>query len=207
LLRNSYKKQYITVRANKILASALIFSFVVSLVYKGPLASAAAAPLAQPSVKNTLSVRATQPLGITIVSLPPPAAVKVVSVAVSLTCQSVVVKSSNLVQDEGSINLNQPANCFSLQVAYGSKLSQNLTVQNLSPQPKIIVAFSHNISEKPDFIPSPFSPASMPALPALSLAILASALILRKKISTSLLLLKNRQLLFVNIGSLQILRC
>lgn len=188
----------------KIIVLNLIVVISIGLIYKGPVSFFTSATAASYSSGSNRQVPAKRLPNVEVVTLPLPGAVQA---SVQAVCQNAVLKSGNLVQDEGAINLNQPANCFSLQITSAKVLNLNLAISSLPVPAKIVVTRSPSFLQNPDFLPSPLDPVSLPAMPAVSLAVLATTLILRKKIIATLLNLKNNQWLFVNTGCLEVLRC
>ena len=127
----------------KILALNLIFAFLISLVYTNHSALALSTAISNPGPAVANSTITAKSVLVTVVSLPAPASVKVASASFVLSCVAANAKAAaNLVQDEGTINLNQPANCFSLQSVTQAVAVQNLKVENLSQTAKIAIAYN-----------------------------------------------------------------
>ena len=193
----------------KILALNLIFAFLISLVYTNQPAFALSNAINNPGTAASNPKVTARPVMVTVVSLPAPVPIKVAA-ASSLAVPCIIPPAktaANLVQDEGSINLNQPANCFSLQSVSQTVAVQTLKVENLSQTAKIAIAYHSERLESPDLIPSPLGPVGLPSLPALSLTLAAAALVFRKKINQRLLNLREQFLAAPQACRLEILRC
>ena len=197
----------------KILALNLIFAFLLGLVYSSPAIFASSKSInglpANTRAKN--SAQATNlskaPI-VTVVALPAPPIVQVAAAPLALSCLGVSGKiSANLIQDEGVINLNEPANCFSLQASTQKFAVENLRVQNLQQTATVQIAYNGQQLQSPDLVPAPLSPQGFPSLPALSFTLVVAALVLRKKITTGLLNLRKQVLLSIGAYRLEILRC
>ncbi len=122
------------------------------------------------------------------------------------SCFAQAGATSNLTQDAGVVNLNQPANCFDLQVSGRPSLA-SLSVQPLvQTQANIYVLKFRSTLAPPNFLPAPSS-NSLPLLPAavalLIIVQLAGRVKTLKKLS--ILLTKNNKVL--NFYQLGMMKC
>ena len=121
------------------------------------------------------------------------------------SCSFLGQSSLGLVQDAGTLNLNQPANCFSLKLAYWQQ-SQSLAVQPLPSRNYNVAVIRVPVITWGYSLPNPVQ--SLPMLPAAAAGLgIMAAVSFRKLQAVSL-----RQLNFLfprslSIEQLQMFRC
>lgn len=168
------------------------------------------AAAAQGSVAyNTPPTQEVQPsslVTITAVSRPLQATAAV-SATVPATCENSFSGQGFALQQEGMINLNQPANCFSLGLGQAFVSVKNLAVVQPPAGGQVVVFNRVPVISSPNLVPGPVS-SSSPALP-ISVAVFAVVYALvelkTKKFKTSINLKSFIQQL--NIHQLQVMRC
>ena len=101
------------------------------------------------------------PFSASVQTVLPPSA----SAVSSNECRTSAGSSNNFVQDSGLVNLNQPANCFSLKVSGFAQTSVQLAVKALQTAPAtIVVQKTSEAALLPFFEQAPVS-SSAPVLP------------------------------------------
>lgn len=130
----------------------------------------------------------------------------------ALSCQVPAVQNfgleNGLVQNEPAINLNQPANCFSLTSVQPTSLKIELAVEPLvAAHPLVAVVKTVPYISGPNLAQAPLA-QSLPILPFSFFTFgIVYALWSKKSLKKGLSLLKNQISLAVNFQQMQVLRC
>lgn len=192
----------------KIPIYSLIFAFLFSLIFPGQ-AVFAMGPVAPQAAAQTVEL-SPPPVLIKVVSVVPAQSILVNQAAVSLppvlSCSFSARTGTNLVQDTGLINLNQPANCFSFVTPRPQNQPQ-LAVQKLPAlQPTIVILNQPLAIKAPSLASAPVAQSS-PMLP-LTASVLAAGFVFGKR-RLVLAALNPRQALtkVFRPNQLQVLRC
>ncbi len=160
----------------------------------------------------TVQISHTNPAVIKVVNSPINIATQVLTFANtqnSVICEGVVrQEQNNLVQEQVLVNFNNPANCFSLEIAKTVFARRNLSVVPLysSFQNTKIIVQVPNL-EHPSLSSSPVNP-SVPIMPSVPFVVSAVYFILNRnylKLKVSLFLNKIKQGL--SLEQLQVFRC
>jgi hypothetical protein len=142
----------------------IILSLITALVVPAGLLAVPAAPTAA----NFHHSAAVSPV-LSVVAAPATAVVAVTAQSASF-CSLATLVSSNLVQEASLINLNQSADCFTIQNAQLS-VSQQLAVTHAISTATVAVTDNSATNWNQVQSPEPL-PAAVPALPAVGLVLL-----------------------------------
>jgi len=191
----------------KILTYSLIFSFALGLVLQNQ-ATFGSIIAEQKSVSETLQANLPQ----VFVQFVQPKSVSNVVVetnpqtALSAQCLFSAVPGKDLVQPTAGLNLNQPANCFDLQIA-APQVRPNLAVTELrQPQTKIVVVVPSAKIQTPSLQNS--TPTSqLPVLPLAAAVFSVAVFELKKYLVSKTLKAANSFKVIFSLHQLMVLRC
>lgn len=186
--------------ASLLIISGLLLAPVLNLLFIPEIGAKVKSGREAASIQNSAVVAV-----IDKVASPEVVPVSAVSLAAG-ACKSPSILNGNLIQDTAQINLNQPANCFSL-VQTQILAQANLRVVSLANQAVKIVAQSKNFTLTP-WAYSPFSaPLTVPnsALPLAALVIFIGVLLKLK--ARGIIQSKVNQHLSFSLKTFQVLRC
>jgi len=191
----------------KILAFSLIFSFSLSLILQNQ--GVFGSNLEQQ--KTEAPSLANAPTVFVHFAQPKPSVRAVVESGKQVTagaeCLLSLGNTQDLVQPTAGLNLNQPANCFNLQIAFQRAVNPKLSVSaNEQTFPKVVVVIPPAKIQSPSLAPAPVT-GRLPVLPLAAFVFLVSLFELKKlPVSKSFKATSSFKSIF-SLHRLMVLRC
>jgi hypothetical protein len=193
------------------LTKILILAFVVNLLLPSGSVRAFSVydsntPAAKPQILNdSYSVQVVK-----VVALNYPATVSInqLSTTNSVACTGLLPGNTNLIQNAGELNLNEPADCFNLSLAAPIKITTvNLAVEPLQKNTeKVSVIGSKTQISSPQFGTGSI-PQQIPVLPiAIFIVAMSGFVSIRRLVKNNLNLINFRKQA-LTLHQLQMLRC
>jgi hypothetical protein len=194
----------------KILTFNLIFTLLLSFIHSGNAQafSVTNTPNATHAINGTVSLATQTVIKVSFASVNQQIILSQPSLSVACKVSNLTQSEKDLVQTPASLNLNQPADCFSIKSVAPVAMVMTLAVKNLAiNNPKIVVAIQTQKFEAPDLQPSPVDAQRLPILPSIMFAFGVAAVSLRSKISQRVSKFKLSNSLEFSSYRLQVLRC
>lgn len=193
----------------KTLALTITLAFLLSLVFPNQSAVFASKADGASNANSTINTSQTSLIKVVVAAAPQAIVVSSnIQATAPAACQSAAIGGNNLLQGVSQINLNIPANCFSLQIARQARPLRQLVVLPLARQNLSQIVVLNNPSEilMPNVTPAPVS-QNLPALPLVAAAAIAGFAVLerfvRQKIARGIQHVK----FSLTLEQLQIMRC